>query len=517
MKIIILCFIIYILNNISLFGQCNDCKYKSDEIWISVENHLNIQKKDGTISTNDEKLDHLFVKYRVQKIEQVFPYSKIDRLKKLYKVKFDGTRDDFILELQKNEVVKKVTKRQVENKIAVYDPSDYMWYLPTVSDPNGWLWHLKRIQADKAWDITKGSPNIKIASIDTWFDINHPDLTNKISPKYDPYDNTAYTSDCFKENHGTSVVSFIAGETDGGGQLASVGFNCMLVCYQAWAGSYIERAHNAAMAMHVDVITSSAGGWSCTDVIDDDDKLAVKEILDNGTIIVMPAGNGLTSDAHCYYGGRDHPFKPLSPEYDNRVIVVTSTGIDDKHQYLVNGVDHTHSHYPEVDICAPDYNVMGAICTKSLDTSSNTCVANTWPYYGSITGTSFATPIVAGVCALMKSINPCLTPQLAKSIIQSTADPVVDASSYPGLVGAGRINAFNAVKLAGTKSITGSIGGTTTYSAGYVASLSNVAVQSNSNITVKARKEITVNGTSEVPIGSTVNFTIDSNAVNSCN
>jgi len=527
MRKILLCFFISIFIKISLFCQCIDCSYKSDEVWISVEEDHNFQKKNGLTVSNDKQLDSVFSKFEVHKFEQVFPYSKIDRLKKLYKIKFNGNRDDFITELQKNKAVKRIIKRPVENNIAVYDPSDYMWYLPTLDDPNGWLWHLKRIQAAQAWDITKGNPNVKVASLDTWFDVNHPDLTNKISPKYDPYSNTAYTSDCKKENHGTTAVSFIAAETDGGGQLAGIGFKCMLICYQAWAGSYIERAHHASLAMHADVITSSAGGWSCTSQIDSIEMLALKEILDNGTIVVMPAGNGPTGP-HCNYGGRDHPWKPLSPDYDERVIIVSSTGIDDKHYYFnanhrdENGNlvprEETHSHYPEVDICAPGYCIMGATCTKNLDKTTNTCVDKTWPYYGCCTGTSFATPIVAGVCALMKSVNPCITPAQAQAIIKSTADPIADASNYPGLVGAGRINAYKAVyqaTLTGTVNVGGSITRNVMYTAPYsvvcTASITNKAV-----VTLQARQSIVLNPGFSVSEGCTLIINADNQLPLSC-
>lgn len=523
-SLIFFCIIASFLSG-KLHAQCNDCEFKSDEIWFSLDNDIGFLQNKGLVKTSDNLIDEAMIKFEATQFEQVFPASKIERLKKIFKVKFKGNRDSFINELQKSKRITRVTKRPVENQVAVYEPNDYMWYMPTQQDPNGWLWHLKRIQAAQAWDITKGNSNVRIASIDTWFDVNHPDLTNKISPKYDPYDNTYYTSNCLKENHGTIVASFIAAQTDGGGQLASIGFNCMLICYQAWDGSYIERAHHASLTMDADVITSSAGGWTCISSIDDDERIALQEILDNGTIVVMPAGNGPTG-THCNYDGRDHPWKPLSPDYDERVIIVSSTGIDDKHYYfnpnrVINGVptprEETHSHFTEVDICAPGYEIMGATCTQNYDSSLNSCVANSFPYFGSCSGTSFATPIVAGVCGLMKSIDPCLTPAQAQSIIKANADPIVDASSYPGTVGAGRINAYKCVKSAGTKSATGSIGGTTIYTAGYAANLNNVSIQNNANVTFKARSEINITGTFNLPLGSSASFITEANSVNSCN
>jgi subtilisin family serine protease len=63
-------------------------------------------------------------------------------------------------------------------------------------------------------------------------------------------------------------------------------------------------------------------------------------------------------------------------------------------------------------------------------------------------GTSFSTPIVSGVCALLKSLNKCLTPADIQDIIKATADPIADAHLYPNGLGAGRINAYKAVQMA---------------------------------------------------------------------
>ncbi|MGI6718349.1 MAG: S8 family peptidase [Bacteroidales bacterium] len=307
------------------------------------------------------------------------------------------------------------------------------------------MWHLKKIQADKAWDITKGDSSVKIAVIDTWVDIEHPDLINKVYPKFDPYDSTLYSSDCGHSPHGTTVASFVAAETDGGGELSAIGFNCMMIFYQAFNGNYIEKAHHASLAMNADVLTSSAGGWTCSSDIDEYEKIAVKEILDNGTVIVMPAGNG-DSGVHCKYNGRHRAFKPLSSEYDDRIILVSSTNKDDNHTFIQNGIDKTHSHYDEVDICAPGYETMGAIPTKKYESLHN-CIS-VWPYFGNCIGTSFSSPIVAGVCGLIKSINKDYTPGEIEYFIKSTADVINDCDNYPNGVGSGRINAYKAIQLA---------------------------------------------------------------------
>ena len=141
----------------------------------------------------------------------------------------------------------------------------------------------------------------------------------------------------------------------------------------------------------------------------------MKEILNNGTVIVTPAGNGFEG-YHCGSEDQSTEFYPFNSSYDERVIVVTSTDSLDCHQYIVAGENQTHSHFPKVDICAPGYKIFGAKHTKNT--------YNNWPYYGEFDGTSFAAPIVAGACSLIKSINRDFTPGEVQYFINSTADPV---------------------------------------------------------------------------------------------
>jgi subtilisin family serine protease len=411
-------------------GQFEESKYKDGEIWVILNSEAINKTQDHMISIKDPKIQSILNTYSADDLKMVFPYSRSENLKNVYKIKFKGKTSNLVAELDSidSNYLQNIIKIPKTKKIVLYDPSDYIW-----SVHPEWLWHISNIRADEAWDITHGDSDIKIAILDNWFDINHPDLSDKIFPAYDPYDTTYWGTNCMEihMDHGTGVASFVAAETDGGGQLASVGFNCKIIGYQAHDGDYLERAHDASLRMGADVLTSSAGGWSCEPpslAMQAIQRQAVEEIIANGTVIVMPAGNGPTNQCIPLGEPDAQPWYPLHPDYDDDIIIVTSIGSDNNHFYENN--NRTHSNYPEVDICSPGYELMGARQIE-MDTCDPglCCVDNSWPYGGWFTGTSFATPIVAGVVGLMKSVNPSLTQSDVADIIEETADPVLDENS----------------------------------------------------------------------------------------
>jgi subtilisin family serine protease len=480
-------------------------------------------------NANESPLGLLLTKHLGQPYQKALPFAKHPRLQNIYQMVCKSPKEAFILTdaLQTQFKEEFSTIRHLPAPISTYDPSDPMWQL-TMQDTTEWLWHLAKIKGRQAWDISKGSPNVKIAIIDTWFDINHPDLQSKLTTNTDPMDGTAFNSTCFQDNHGTSVASFAAAHTDGGGQLASIGFNTMIIPYRYNNG--LAKALHASNVMNADIISIS-WFWSSRCNLPDDtgqEQLIIEEILNNGTIIVASAGNGYMSSARCPQGDNVPPFTslyPFSPTYDSRIICVTSTDKFDNHTYYENGNNLTHSHYPEVDICAPGYCVMGATGTKSL--VNGNCVDKEWPYYGCGTGTSFATPIVAGVCGLMKAVNPCINPAEAQEIIKSTADPVNDAHLYPGKVGAGRINAYKAVKKAATRYVQNiTYSGTQSITAHIIEVGSNVTselpagnviVPSGSNVTFTGRHTIVLDPGFEVSSNGYFEVIVDANAVITCN
>ena len=405
---------------------------------------------DNRIVQNDTLFD-IFQQYGVYSYEQAVPFARTPSLWKVYKIKCTGNVETlrYVLEQQANELV--TNFMYIQEQTPCYSPVDSLWV-------EGKLWHLEKIQADSAWDMTRSSDSIDVAVLD-WLppDIYHPDLFHKINPPFRPMSGVPYTHLYTSTNpHATAIAGFIAGETTevGGqpeGRLASIGFNTNMIFYQENEHAQIYQALHASTVMKAEVISISSFSGCGGDTLNTDTYAALQEILDNNTVIVAAAGNGNECN-----GG---PLGIFNGLIFDEIIVVSGTDSTDHFQVVDNNGDtSSFSHYPSVDLCAPGYKMISSnntwvhqyvIDTVTGDTTAILDSIPNWNLYpGWWSGTSFSAPIVAGVAALIKSINPCLSPEDVQTILKSTIDPIADANVFPGQIGTGRLNAYKAVKLA---------------------------------------------------------------------
>ena len=271
------------------------------------------------------------------------------------------------------------------------------------------------IKAISAWDETKGNEDVIIAVLDTGADLNHIDIKNKIhSTGYDfVNDDSDATDDHW---HGTFVSGIAVAETNNREGIAGVAWNCKLLPIKTMdeegAGYYswiiegiIWAADNGAS-----VINLSLGG----DVAHQSLENAVKYAFDKGVVVVAAAGNDSNSVLY-----------PAA--YDAYCLAVAATDYEDLRTDWSN-------FGPEVDVAAPGDWIV------SLYPEYLTPIGFLPYAWGS--GTSAATPHVAGLAALIKSVKPWLSPSEVMNVIRYSADDV-NSSDYPGedeFIGYGRIN-----------------------------------------------------------------------------
>lgn len=279
------------------------------------------------------------------------------------------------------------------------------------------------IDAPQAWTITKGSPKVIVAVIDTGADLDHPDLAPNLFPQSsedwdfgDPNDDVPWDSG----SHGTHVAGTAVAKQNSHGVIG-VAPDCRLMPLRVnlTSGMNANRAdainYVAAQAQaHPDLRFVINCSWKMSG-----DHAGVHNAIRNAVVanvvVVFAAGNAY----------RNIDIQPQYPAVYPEVIAVAALNNNDQKPAFSNWGN-------AVDVSAPGEEIYS-------------CVPN--DTYGYKSGTSMAAPHVAGVAALVRSLNRDLNAAHVRSIIESTCDNV-DARNpgITGLLGTGRVNAYRALR-----------------------------------------------------------------------
>ncbi len=295
------------------------------------------------------------------------------------------------------------------------------------------------IDAPEAWYSTTGNADTIVAVIDTGVDTSHPDLKNNLWTNSGETagngiddDNNGYVDDVngwdFYHNdstvydsgdgdqHGTHVSGTIAAE--GNNSLGVVGVNwkakIMPLKFLGPDGGYTSdavEALNYAVAKGVKISSNSWGGGGYSQALLD----AINAADAKGHLFVAATGNGGSDGV-----GDDNDTTPHYPSSYNSANLI-SVAATDKNDALAGFSNYGST---SVDLAAPGVGIL------------STLPGNT---YGSYSGTSMATPHVAGVAALIKSKSPSLDDAQIKAQILQPVDKNTNLQSK--MVSGGRLNA----------------------------------------------------------------------------
>ena len=259
----------------------------------------------------------------------------------------------------------------------------------------GELWNLDMIGAPEVWAANTNGPGatgdgVTIAVIDTGIDYDHLEFKGRIGAGYDFVDGDSIAEDT--NGHGTHVAGTIAAANDGRG-ITGVAHNATImpirVLDENGVGdlSDVIRGIRWATNNGADVINLSLGGTEYSPAMAD----AIRDASRRGTVVVMAAGNS---------GGS-------SPEYPGAQAI--------EHGIAVGAIQRD----------GRLANFSNRAGTRPLDyvTAPGLGITSTLPgnRYGSLSGTSMATPHVAGVAGLLKSHNSRLSSSAIKDLITGTA------------------------------------------------------------------------------------------------
>jgi subtilisin family serine protease len=324
-------------------------------------------------------------------------------------------------------------------------------------------WFLEAIDAETAWNVHKGEDGaeVVVGISDTGVAWRHEDLVDNIYQNlgedadgdgavieesggswiFDPGDvngvdddGNGYTDDFVGWNflndddeedndpddpigHGTHVAGLAAGRTDNGIGISSISWNVKILSASGSnsdSGDQIEWGLAAVVYLAengADIINMSYGGDTTSRVQQD----VMEYARAQGSLLVAAAGNDGVSGLHY-------------PSALPGVVSVAAVSGSDRFAFYSNyGIS--------VDITAPG----GA---------GNNGMRSTIPPngYGDATGTSMASPMAAGVFALVKSLHPTWSNEELIEQVLGTADSIDDVNSfYVGQMGEGRINAHRAL------------------------------------------------------------------------
>ncbi|HAC91341.1 MAG TPA: hypothetical protein DCF63_12045, partial [Planctomycetaceae bacterium] len=411
-----------------------------------------------------------------------------------------GTPDQFVVTLPKGG------NTTLEYAIAIAENPQVAWATPNFYrnmtrsfTPNDTLfpnqWHLNNtgtqiadaiagadVKAASAWNLSTGT-GVTIAILDDGIERMHPDLAANIfvNPGEIPgdgidNDGNGYIDDVSgwsfvtnspnpsvgsSDRHGTSVAGVAAGVGNNNLGVAGSAFSAKILPVQMFNGpSYVGDANTASAIYYAAGRTANGlGTWNAAQVINASWGGGASSSALNAAFTwannVARGGKGVASfisSGNGYSSSVSHPAS-LSSTLNGVMSVGASNQRDQRSEYSNYG--------SALDFVAPsndiDTPVTGGITTTDRTGSLG---YNTGDYTNNTStngfgGTSSASPLAAGVGALLLSANPNLTAAQVKQTLRGTADKVggvvYDGNGFNSQYGYGRINAFAALQTVGTR------------------------------------------------------------------
>jgi len=275
----------------------------------------------------------------------------------------------------------------------------------TVADlhPNQ-AWHYEMVNAPGAWEITNGSSDVSIAVLDTGIDHNHQSLSDFV--RTDLGANFVGGNNTMDyQGHGTHVAGTVASYGSVSGVMQEAALIPVKVLGDDGSGSIFGIIEGVlhAVSVDADVINMSLGGGGFNASFNE----AVQTAVNSGTIVVAASGNE-------YQSSISYP-----AAYESVIAVGSVTS---------NKTRSPFSNYGDgLELMAPGSNIYSTVPNNG---------------YSSLSGTSMASPHVAGVAGLLRAADPDATVTEVREAMNETADSVGSTLEY----GNGIVDAYAAIQ-----------------------------------------------------------------------
>jgi len=283
------------------------------------------------------------------------------------------------------------------------------------NDPGyGDQWHHQTVNSPQAWDVTTGSKSVLTAVCDTGFDTDHPDLSGnlRLDLAYNAQDDSDYVEDA--NGHGTGSAGTLGAVGNNARGVAGVNWNVDIIPVRIAISDSNSSAYISTMAKCIEyaadngarIVNLSYGGIQYSTI-----NSAAQYLRAKGGLLFMSAGNDNVDNSNF-------------PDYLSFIGVGATNQQNNKASFSSWGT--------YVDITAPGVSI--------LTTYKN----GQYVYYS---GTSFSSPLTAGIAALMVAANPAITVEEIENGLFSTATDI-GASGDDNVFGHGLVNAQAAIDYA---------------------------------------------------------------------
>lgn len=405
---------------------------------------------DGSISTGSSAIDGLLASLDAGRLERTFPDCR--------QAKPGGTDLTGIYTLQ---FAVDIPVDQVCEEMSRFEEVEYVqpWFIYSTflehNDPErDEQYFLDLIEANAAHDISTGNVRVGVAIVDMGMDMDHEDLAANLwynpgedrngdrviqneeidgrdsdgNGKADDFygwdfvDDDNYPDDPGGHQaagHGTHCAGIASAVTNNEVGISSIGYNCGIIPVRAGGAQGVQyglQGITYAVDVGAKVISCSWGGFQDDPALED----VVEYAWDNDVIIIGAAGN-MGMELAVYPGAYEHAVSVAATDDIDRLWMQSCYG-------------------RWVNVSAPGVDIFSTYLEDDYFVAS---------------GTSMATPLVAGLAGLIRASNPALTAEETFSLIEEGADPIDHLNhNFEGLLGTGRINAFNSLAMAGGASLT---------------------------------------------------------------
>ena len=300
---------------------------------------------------------------------------------------------------------------------------------PAFNHPD-YTWHFEPIQAYEAWEITKGSEDVVVAIVDSYFDLYHDDLNSNrivrpfsvprrsgnVAPPEEGCDDAPF-------NHGSLVACTAIGNMNNGRGTAGIAPNCKFMPISAghqMTTMILLQGLLYAIYQGANVVNISAGDYYPDDSplfqMSLEEQIAYSKENRRAEEVVWDYALDLANERNVtvvWAAGNETLYTAVEPQRrGDRSIKVSAVNTELKRASFSDFGNYPEYGVEESTISAPGVNIFGA-CPY------NNYIPLEWGQ-----GTSFAAPIVTGAVALMKSLDPTLTTPEIIQILKETGKPI---------------------------------------------------------------------------------------------